>query len=263
MDAGLLQRALRLGASWIGGAGFPDMLLAERILAHGLPQVLVLGRTEEDLVAPLDAIAAQHRAGLQLNLLAVPVGDLDPGPMLLAHRRRLGSLLCALDAGLSCWMAGPALPRKLPGWLEAPEPLPLAAAPLGPLDRAQLQERLGDRDPNLLEPIFAGPRWEASGTVWRARLWPGIPVPLGAVVTREPLTLSTATPVAEALRAALRAHSDGPVPFLPFDEDPIRLHALRLLAPEIGAFRGSRAAWEEALKRLAALPAPPHFCARC
>ncbi len=259
----MLRKALRLGATWVGGAGRPDLLLAERILRHGLPQVLVLGSSEEDLEAPLEAIAAQHRMGLELNLLAILVGEGDPAPAFSAHRQRLGSLLCALDAGLPCWEGGAALPRMLPGRLEAQTPLPLEPASLGPLDRAHLAGRLPDLGPEGLDAVFVGPCWEPWGSGWRARLWPGVPVPAGSVVTCEPLTVPTATPVAAALRGAMRAEAGRPVPFLPCDEDPVRLHALRMLTPEFGAFQGSSAAWEDAFRRLAALPAPPHFCARC
>lgn len=259
----MLRRALSLGATWVGGAGRPDLLLAERILSHGLPQVLILGNSEEDLEAPLAAIAAQHRMGLRLNLLAILAAEGDPAPALSAHRQRLGSLLCALDASLPCWKVGAALPRMLPGRLEAETPLALEPASLGPLDRAHLAGRLPGLGPEGLEAVFVRPSWEPWGTGWRARLWPGVPVPAGAVVACEPLTVPTATPVAEALRGAMRVEAGGPVPFLPFDEDPTRLQALRGLTPELGAFQGSSSAWEDAFRRLAALPAPPHFCARC
>lgn len=263
LDAGMLHRALRLGAAWVGGAGLPALLLAERILDHALPRVLVLGRTEADLEAPLEAIAAGHREGLGLNLLAVLPGEAPPAEALPAHRLRLGSLLCAVDAGLSCWTGGAALPRLLPGRIAAPAPLPLDPAPLGPLERTLLAARRPDLDPAGLEAIYGTPPWEPGGGRWTARLWPGVAVPGGAVLIREPLVVPTATPAAEALRGALRASAGGPVPFLPQDEDPSGLLALRLLTPEIGAFRGPCAAWQEAFRRLAALPAPPHFCARC
>src|ERR1035441_3444912 len=35
-----------------------------------------------------------------------------------------------------------------------------------------------------------------------------------------------------------------PVPFLPLPEDPAPLHALRLLSPDIAAFRGPVPAWK-------------------
>jgi hypothetical protein len=54
-----------------------------------------------------------------------------------------------------------------------------------------------------------------------------------------------------------------PVPFLPQPGDARLLHALRLLRVEALAYRGPEAAWRQAFRNLAALPAPPHFCARC
>ena len=94
-------------------------------------------------------------------------------------------------------------------------------------------------------------------------LWTDVEIPEGASLLARPLSLPTATPVMEVLRLALRTATGLPVPFLPMPGDPALLHALRSLSPAIAAFRGPEAAWRAAFERLAALPAPPHFCARC
>ena len=78
-----------------------------------------------------------------------------------------------------------------------------------------------------------------------------------------PLDLPTAAPLSDLLRRALRMTTGLPVPMLPLPGDPSPLHALRRITPDIAAFRGPVAAWEAALQGMAALPAPPHFCARC
>ena len=62
---------------------------------------------------------------------------------------------------------------------------------------------------------------------------------------------------------SLRAALGRPVPYLPLPRDPTLLHALKDLSPDVAAFRGPEAAWRQAFERIAALPAPPHFCARC
>jgi hypothetical protein len=72
-----------------------------------------------------------------------------------------------------------------------------------------------------------------------------------------------ATALTDALRAALRQSLDVPIPLLPLPADPSGLHALRQLTDDVAAFRGPSPAWAQAFRKLAALPAPPHFCARC
>ena len=223
----------------------------------------MLGAAEADLAAPLAAIESLQRDGLGLNLVAALVPAGDPGFALDAHRRRIGSLLCGVDAGLTCDLGGPALPRRLPGRVRIESPVQLDPAPLGPLELAQLAERLPGLGEEKLRARFSAPLWEQAAGGWEAALWPGVPLPEGARLLRPPLLLPTATPVAEALRAALRADTGRPVPFLPLDQDPTRLHAIQRLTPELGAFQGSLRAWEGAFRRLSALPAPPHFCARC
>ncbi len=79
----------------------------------------------------------------------------------------------------------------------------------------------------------------------------------------DPLSLPTATPFVEALRSTLRATSPAPVDFLPLPGDPRPLHALRRLTPTVACFWGEAPIWQEALRRLAELPAPAHFCGRC
>lgn len=272
MDLAGLQLAAKLRGTLLSGvtAGMNDgLLLVERIQGHGLPQVAVLGRGAADLLEPLEAVERAQAEGLQLNLLAlVPLPGCDLPAALEFHRRRLGALVAALDAGLP-WLGGrPMLARRLPGRIHSAAPVPLAKAPLGPLEKSELKAFLADWEKDLRKRVFRRPEWreapdhaERGGFV--TELWPGVSLPEGAELVVPPLELPCATPLTDALRAALRAATSTPVPILPLPEDPAPLHALRGLTPEIAAFRGPVRAWELALRTLAGLPAPPHFCARC
>ncbi len=264
MDPQSLRLAGELGGTLLGGQG-GHLLLVERLAGHGLPQVLVLGRGPGDLAEPLAAIGPAQAAGLPLNLLALlPLSGCVLPEALSHHRRRLGALVAALDAGLP-WLGGrPMLARRMPGRLSSPEPRPLREVPMGPLEWGALRSHLPDWPEAELHRSFRAPGWEAgSAGGLEADLWPGVPQPEGTTLLAAPLALPEATPLTDALRAALRASTDGPVPFLPLPGDPGPLHALRQLTPEATAFRGTPEAWSRALAGLATLPAPPHFCARC
>jgi hypothetical protein len=236
----------------------------------------VLGRTAEDLREPIEAARAAQARGVALNLLGLlPLPGVDlvlPGADLARdlafHRRRLGALVCALDAGLP-WLDGrPMLTRRMPGRIASATPAPLEKAPMGPLEKAELKRFLADWDKTDRKRIFRRPEWreapdpELQGS-FETDLWPDVPLPEGAELRVAPLVLPEGTALTNALRAALRTATGQPIPFLPLPGDPAPLHALRTLTLEATAFRGPVAAWTEAIARLAALPAPPHFCARC
>ena len=272
MDLAGLQLAAKLRGTLLSGvsAGLNDgLLLVERFQAHGLPQVAVLGRGASDLLEPLEAVERAQSGGLQLNLVAlVPLPGCDLPGALDFHRRRLGALVAALDAGLP-WLDGkPMLARRLPGRIRCAASAPLAKAPMGPLEKSELKAFLADWEKDRRRTVFRLPPWRQAPDHgnhggFETELWPGVPLPEGAEVRVPPLELPCATPLMDALRAALRGATGLPVPFLPLPEDPAPLHALRLLTPEIAAFRGPVRAWELAFTNLARLPGPPHFCARC
>lgn len=263
MDLSRLQMAERLGGTLLQAAGAAPLVIAERVARHGAPQVLVLAATPAALEPVLAAAFDLQAQGLDLNV----VGVVDPGPgletALHLHQRRLGSLLCALQAA-PAWGGGrPLLAKRLPGRIRAAQPAPLAPARLSPLERGQLREHDSAWTPGRLQSVFVQPPWEPAGGAWTARWWPGVELPAQAEVLLPPLELPAATPLSEALRGALRSTSGQPVPFLPVDGDPSRLHALGRLVAEAQAFDGGVEAWSGALLNLAQLPAPPHFCARC
>jgi hypothetical protein len=268
MNPAALQLAAELGGTLLSGTA-GSLLLVERIQGHGLPQVLVLGRGAADLLAPLEAAERAQAVGLELNVLAlVPLPGCALAEALDLHRRRLGALVAALDAGLP-WLGGkPMLARRLPGRICRAAPVPLPKAPLGPLEKSELKAFLADWDKDRRKLVFRRPEWrEAPGHAehggFETDLWPGVPLPEGAELRVPPLELPGATALTDTLRAALRTATGQPVPILPLPEDPSALHALRQLTPEIAAFRGPARAWELALAGLARLPGPPHFCARC
>jgi hypothetical protein len=265
MNPMALRLAAELGGTLLAGpAEGLELLAIERIRAHGLPQVLVAARHAGDLLEPLAAIAAAHAEGLDLNLvalLALPGTDLPAA--LRHHRRRLGALLCVLDAGLP-WLDGkPMLPKRLPGRIRVPQPHALGKAPLSPLEKAELKAFLPDWPKARRRGAFRRAPWREAEGGFETELWPGVVVPPGAQILVQPLQVPTATPVVESLRQALRAAMGRPIPFLPLPGDPALLHALGLLSPAIGAFRGPESAWRLAFGKLAGLPAPAHFCARC
>lgn len=268
MNPQALRLAAELGGSVLsapGASGGGSLILVERLQGHGLPQVLVLGRRAEDLREPLEAASTVHARGLAVNVLGlvlVPGGDLASA--LDLHRRRLGALVGALDAGLP-WLDGrPMLARRLPGRLASAAPAALEKAPMGPLEKAQLKAFLPDWTKVRRRETFRRPEWrEDPAGGFEADLWPGVPLPEGAELRVAPLVLPEGTALADALRTALRAATGQPIPFLPLPGDPAPLHALRALTPEATAFRGPARAWELAFEGLSKLPAPQHFCARC
>lgn len=269
MNRAALQLAAELNGTLLGGAegGLEQgLLLVERIRAHGLPQVLVLGLSAADLLAPLEAIERVQAQGLDLNLLALlPLPGCDLARALDLHRRRLGALVAALHGGLP-WLEGkPMLPRRLPGRIIRETPVPLPKTPMGPLEKGELKAFLAHWDKDRRKQVFRRPEWReaAEGAGFEADLWPGVALPEGAVLQVPPLELPCATPLMDALRSALRTASRGPVPILPQPADPSPLHALKALTNEVAAFRGPVEAWALALTALARLPGPPHFCARC
>ena len=266
-----LQLAAELGGTLLSAPG-GSLLLVERLGPHTAPRVAVLGRTAEDLGPALDAIAALQARDLPLTLVGLlPLpdgGDCDLAAALDLHRRRIGALVAALDAGLP-WLDGrPMLPRRLPGRVYRTVPVALDKAPLGPLEKAELKQFLAAWDKARRKMTFRRPEWreapdhEQHGG-FEADLWPGVPVPPGAELRVPPLELPVGTPLADALRGALRAALGQPIPILPLPADPAPLHALRTLTRDAAAFRGPARAWELVLADLARLPAPPHFCARC
>jgi hypothetical protein len=243
--------------------------MVERIKGHGLPQVAVLGRGAADVLEPLEAAERVQAEGLEVNLLAlVPLPGCDLAAALGLHRRRIGALVAALDAGLP-WLGGkPMLARRLPGRIFRATPVPLAKAPMGPLEKGELKAFLADWEKDRRKMIFRRPEWRetpdhAEHGGFETDLWPGVPLPEGTELRVPPLELPCATLLMDVLRTALRTATGMPVPFLPLPEDPAPLHALRLLSPEIAAFRGPVPAWKLSLAGLSRLPGPPHFCARC
>ena len=272
MNPAALQLAAELGGTLLSGAtGGLDggLLLVERSKGHGLPQVAVLGRGASDVMEALEAAERVQAGGLGMNLLAlVPLPGCDLAMVLNLHRRRLGALVAALDAGLP-WLNGkPMLVRRMPGRIYRATPVPLAKAPMGPLEKNDLKAFLADWEKDRRKQVFRRPEWReapdhAEHGGFETDLWPGVPLPEGAELRVPPLELPCATPLTDALRAALRTATGMPVPILPLPADPAPLHALRLLTPAIAAFRGPVRAWELALAGLAGLPCPPHFCARC
>ncbi len=238
-----LRLAGEWGGSLLSGEGGP-LLLVERLRTHTAPRLAVLVRRIEELRDPLAAWEAGPGTLTLVGLLPLPGADL---PQVLAREtRRIGALVAALDAGLPHLPGPPHLVRRLPGRVSgggtAFAPLPLTG-----IQAFELTRRCGDL-----------PAWAQEGQHW----WEG-PAPAEATVEVPPLTLPTATPLTDALRAALRTTSPDPVDFLPLPGDPGPLHALRKLTPEATAFRAEAAGWREALRRLAELPSPAHFCARC
>ncbi|MBI1751059.1 MAG: hypothetical protein HY014_13115 [Acidobacteria bacterium] len=270
MQPAALQLAAELGGVLLsGGDGAGTLLLVERLKGHALPQVAVLGRKAADLLEALEAAERVQAGGVEMNLLALlPLPGCDLSRALEHHRRRIGALVAALDAGLPWLENRPMLVRRLPGLILRATPVPLAKAPMGPLEKGELKAFLPDWEKDRRKMVFRRPEWrEAPGHSGRGgfetEFWSGVPLPEGAELRVPPLELPCATPMTDVLRAALRSALGQPVPILPLPADPSPLHALRRLTPEIAAFRGPARAWESALAGLSRLPGPPHFCARC
>lgn len=249
MNADALRLAAELGGTRLSGPG-GSLVLVERIRAHGLPALAVLGRGPEHL---REALEAWDKGSAPINLTAIlPLPETDLPAAFAAQRRRIGALTAALDASLP-WLDGkPMLAKRLPG--RVADGLPLEPLPLGPLEAAELRTFLHDWDEARIRATFT-----PSATL----LWPDASPPSGARPLVAPLRLAVGSALLDALRDALRRALNQPIPLLPLPEDPSGLHALCLLSRHVAAFRGPAAAWDLAFRSLAALPAPPHFCARC
>lgn len=262
MDFAALRLATELGGHLLSGPEpAQDLLLVERLRAHGLPTLLVLGQTPDQLAEPL---AAWSTSSAAINLACVLPTKATTWTLALPfHRLRIGSLLGAVDAALP-WLEGrPMMTKRLPGSLHAFDRPPLEAAYLRPLELVDLRTHLPLWPESRLRETFMQPPWRAEGTRLVIAWWPGIPCPPGADIVRPPLELPSQAPFPESLRRALRLCSAGPVPWLPHPGDSSNLQALALLTPAIAAFRGPAEAWALAFDHLAELPSPPHFCGRC
>ncbi len=238
---------LRLAAEWQGsllsGEGGP-LLLVERVREHTGPRLALFAHHPADLAPALEAWA---RSGVNLNLVGlVPLAQTELSRVFQREARRIGALLGALDLTQPALGEAPHLIRRLPGLLE-PGAAGCLALPLTSIQAFELRRYLG-----------ALPAWAEEAQQW----WEG-PAPASARILAEPFMLPTAIPLAEALRGTLRAASPEPVDFLPVPGDPRPLAALRKLTPAVACFRGDAEIWGEALRRLAELPAPAHFCGRC
>ena len=254
MSLDALRLAAELGGARLSGPGGP-LVLVERIRAHGLPALAVLGREPAHLKDALDAWAA---GDAPLNLVGlVPLPETDLAEALASQRRRIGAVTAALDASLPWLNGAPMLAKRLPGRIAGQ--IRLEPAPMGPLEAAALRDFLKDWTPARIRDTFVLPTSHRSETL----LWPDAGVPMGGNILVQPLRLAVGSPLMDALRAALRRALGRPIPLLPLPESPSGLHALRLLSGHVAAFRGPSAAWNLALQSIAALPAPPHFCARC
>jgi hypothetical protein len=248
MNAEALRLAAELGGVRLSGPGGP-LVLVERVRAHGLPALAVLGREPAHL---RDALEAWNAGDAPINLAAlIPLPETDLAEALAAQRRRIGAVTAALDASLP-WLEGkPMLAKRLPGRVTGAR---LEPAPMGPLETAELRAFLDSWDEARFRETF---------TPSTTLLWPDAPSPEDARLLVSPLRLAVGGPLLDALRDALRRALNQPIPLLPLPEDPSGLHALLALSKNVAAFRGPAAAWLLALHSLAALPAPPHFCARC
>ena len=249
MNADALRLAAELGGVRLSGSGGP-LVLVERIRAHGLPALAVLGREPDHL---RDALDAWSESDAPINLAAlIPLPETGLAEALATQRRRIGAVTAALDTSLP-WLEGkPMLAKRLPGRV-AGEAL-LESAQLGPLEAAELRAFLNGWDEARFRETFI-----SSASL----LWPDTAPPAPECILVPPLRLAVGSPLLDALRDALRRALNQPIPLLPLPEDPSGLHSLRALSKNVAAFRGPAAAWRLTFQSLAALPAPPHFCARC
>lgn len=262
MDLAALRLATELGGHLLSGSEpAHDLILIEHIQAHGLPTLLIFGGHPGDLTEPLAACGGS-RAPINV-VLTLPGKGTELAVALPFHKLRIGSLVGAVDASLP-WLEGrPMMPKRLPGRLRASRPLPLEPAFLRPLERSDLRSHLQAWDEPRVTAAFIQPPWQSREGEYTVSWWPEVARPEGAEALSSPRVLPSQAPFPEALRAALRQSSTGPVPWLPHPGDPANLHALASLTPDLAGFRGPAEAWALAFERLAGLPSPPHFCGRC
>ncbi len=255
-----LHLAADLGGSVLSGQG-GALVLVERQRGHGLPTLLIMGTRTPHL---LQALEAWESCKAELNLcVLLPAPGADLSAALGFHRRRIGSLVAALDASLPWLDDRPMLAKRLPGRIFMAAPQKIGKAPLSPLDKAELKAFLPAWDKETRREVFRRGPWVEVEGVFETDLWPGVELPAGAEQRIAPLELATASALMDVLRSALRNVFGQPIPLLPLPGDPSNLHALAQLTPAIAAFRGPVAAWRMVYQKLADLPAPPHFCARC
>ncbi len=255
-----LQLAADLGGTVLSGEG-GAMVLVERQRRHGLPVLLVLGTRTPHV---LEALEAWETCAAELNLCALlPAPDADLSAALRFHRRRIGSLLAAVDASLPWLDDRPMLAKRLPGRVFMASPEKLGKAPLSPLEKMELKSFLPAWGKVARRDVFRRGDWAEVEGGYVMDLWPGVALPAAAEVCLLPLELPTATPLMAVLRFSLRAVFGQPIPLLPLPADPSNLQALAQLTSTTAAFRGPVEAWRLVYQKLAELPAPPHFCARC
>ena len=260
MDMAALHLAADLGGSVLSGEG-GVLVLVERQRGHGLPAVLVLGTRATHL---LGALEAWETCDAELNLCAlVPAPGADLPAALRFHRRRIGSLLGAVDASLPWLDDRPMLAQRLPGKTFMASPGKLNKAVLSPLEKAELKAFLPTWGKAERREAFRRGLWREVEGGFETDLWPGVALPTQAELRVAPLELPSASAFMEVLRSSLRHAFGQPIPLLPLPGDPSNLHALAQLTPNLAAFRGPLEAWQLAYQKLAGLPAPSHFCARC
>lgn len=260
MDLEALRLASDLGGTLLSGSG-GGIVLAERIRRHGLPALLVLGGRASHV---LEALEAWDSSGVDLNLCAVlPTPGAELGTALPCHRRRIGSLVAALDASLPWLCEKPMLAKRLPGRIFMDHPKKLDKAPLSPLEKDELKAFLPEWDKERRRRAFRRAPWVVAEAGFETEVWPGVDLPEKAVLRVPPLELPTASSLTRILRASLRETLGHSIPLLPLPADPSGLQALSQLTQNIAAFHGPVEAWRRAFASLARLPAPPHFCARC
>jgi len=260
MDMAALHLAADLDGSVLSGEG-GALVLVERQRGHGLPALLVLGTRSSHL---LEALEGWETCDAGLNLCALlPAPGADLRTALMYHRRRIGSLVAALDASLPWLDDRPMLPKRLPGRIFMASPKKLGKAPLSPLEKEDLKSFLPEWDRKARRAAFRRGPWREVEGGFETELWPGVGMPTNAGLRVPPFLLPTATPLMDLLRSSLRNAFNQPIPLLPLPGDPSNLQALARLTPGIAAFRGPVEAWRLAYQKLTELPAPPHFCARC
>jgi hypothetical protein len=260
MDMVALHLAADLGGTVLFGES-GSLVLVERQRRHGLPVLLVLGTRSSHL---LEVLEAWETCDAELNLCALlPTPGADLNAALRFHRRRIGSLLAALDASLPWLDDRPMLAKRMPGRVFMASTEKLGKAPLSPLEKDEVKAFLPDWDKEQRREAFRRRAWIEVEGGFESDLWPGVALPSGAELRVPPLELPTATALMDVLRSSLRTAFGQPIPLLPLPGDSSNLQAMAQLTPSFAAFRGPVEAWRLAYEKLADLPAPPHFCARC